>query len=45
MKKAYESPRLIIHGDVEKVTAGNSTGNFLDKTFPIHTPKNLLTFS
>ena len=45
MKKAYESPRLVVHGGVEKVTQGLSNGNFLDKTFPVNTPKPQLTFS
>ncbi len=45
MKKAYNSPRLVIHGDVEKVTQGLSTGNFTDKLFPVDTPKPQLTFS
>ncbi len=45
MKKAYESPRLSVHGDVENVTQGTSTGNFTDKAFPVNTPKPQLTFS
>ena len=33
MKKAYQAPRLAVHGDVEKVTQGLSNGNFTDKQF------------
>ncbi len=45
MKKAYQAPRLAVHGDVEKVTLGASDGNFTDKAFPTDTPKPQLTFS
>ncbi len=45
MKKSYESPRLVVHGDVEKVTQGTANGNFTDKQFPVDTPKPQLTFS
>ena len=45
MKKAYQAPRLAVHGDVENVTQGNKTGNSLDKTFPVGTPFGKLTFS
>ena len=38
MKKAYQSPRLIVHGDVEKVTAASGTSKHIDKLFPANSP-------
>ena len=45
MKKTYATPRLTRHGSVEALTKGQSTGNFLDATFPTGTPFGQLTFS
>jgi hypothetical protein len=41
----YETPRIEDHGDLAELTAGNSTGEYTDKAFPVHTPKKDLTFS
>jgi hypothetical protein len=45
MKKSYAAPALTTFGNATELTQGNSTGLNLDKTFPINTPKNKLTFS
>lgn len=45
MKKAYTTPELTVHGNVEEITLGSSTGNFLDVNFPVNTPFSHLTFS
>lgn len=45
MKKTYEAPTLTVHGTVEEVTQGTSTGNHTDRLFPNDTPKDQLTFS
>jgi hypothetical protein len=41
----YASPKLTNLGSLETVTQGNKTGGYLDKSFPVHTPKGKLTFS
>jgi hypothetical protein len=41
----YEKPQVRDYGSLEELTAGTKSGNFLDATFPVHTPKNQLTFS
>ncbi|WP_276207444.1 hypothetical protein [Paracoccus contaminans] len=43
--KTYVSPALRVHGKVEALTQGASTGNALDRQFPVGTPKSQLTFS
>ncbi len=40
----YETPRIEDHGDLAELTAGTSSGEFTDATFPINTPKKDLTF-
>ena len=45
MKKAYTTPELTVHGNVEEITLGNAHGNFLDANFPVSTPFSHLTFS
>jgi hypothetical protein len=32
-KKPYQTPKLIAHGDVEKITLGNGSGANLDSHF------------
>lgn len=32
-KKPYETPTLIAHGDIEKITLGNGAGANLDSAF------------
>ena len=44
-KKAYTSPKLIVHGDVEEITQGFSTGTHLDRDFQMNTFFGDLTFS
>lgn len=44
-KKEFVKPELTVHGDVEVITMGFKTGSALDKTFPVGTPFNQLTFS
>lgn len=29
-KKTYETPKLIVHGDIQKITLGQGWGSFLD---------------
>jgi hypothetical protein len=41
----YEKPKVVDYGTLAQLTAGTKNGNFLDATFPVHTPKNKLTFS
>jgi hypothetical protein len=45
LKRAYETPRLEVEGNIRELTLGAKTGNFLDATFPAHTPFGKLTFS
>lgn len=44
-KKTYVSPELTVHGDVEVITLGQSTGTALDRDFPVGTLFPDLTFS
>lgn len=44
-KKTYRAPSLTKYGDVEQITAGNSSGLFLDQDFPDGTPADDITFS
>jgi hypothetical protein len=41
----YDKPKVRDYGSLEELTAGTKSGNFLDATFPVHTPKSQLTFS
>lgn len=41
----FEAPAIVDYGDLTELTAGQSTGNFLDQTFPVNTPLGRLTFS
>jgi hypothetical protein len=41
----YETPQVIDYGTLEQLTAGQSDGNFTDRSFPVNTPKRDLTFS
>jgi hypothetical protein len=40
----YETPMIEDHGDLAELTAGSSTGEYLDKNFPVGTPKKDLSF-
>ena len=44
-RMTYEPPAVEVMGTFEELTLGNTTGNQLDASFPIHTPKPDLTFS
>jgi hypothetical protein len=41
----YEAPKVIDYGTLVELTAAQSDGDFTDRDFPVHTPKNDLTFS
>jgi hypothetical protein len=41
----YEKPKILDYGTLAQLTAGTKNGQFLDASFPVHTPKNKLTFS
>ena len=41
----YEMPRIEDHGDLTELTAGRNSGAETDASFPIHTPKDQLTFT
>jgi len=43
--KKYRRPSLTRYGDVEQITAGMSSGAFLDQDFSGGTPGDSLTFS
>ncbi len=45
MKKIYQKPELKLHGSLEKMTQGASTGTVLDRAFDTGTPISHLTFS
>ena len=44
-RMTYEAPALEARGSIAELTHGSSDGNFLDKAFPVNTPKPALTFS
>jgi hypothetical protein len=44
-KKSYNKPELKVHGNVETLTQGTSSGNFTDANFDTDTPRGELTFS
>ena len=41
----YEAPQVTDYGNLAELTAGQTSGNVLDATFPAGTPKEELTFS
>jgi hypothetical protein len=41
----YETPRIEDHGGLAELTAGSKSGYWTDKEFPVHTPKDQITFS
>jgi hypothetical protein len=41
----YDTPAVIDYGTLTDLTAAQQTGNFTDRDFPVHTPKDDLTFS
>jgi hypothetical protein len=45
MKSTYQPPRVESLGAVADLTLGQTSGNFLDATFPTGTPFSDLTFS
>jgi hypothetical protein len=42
---AYEAPRIVDYGTLVELTAQQADGNRTDRDFPIHTPKEDLTFT
>jgi len=44
-KKTYVAPELKVHGTIEEITHGQTTGTQLDATFPAGTDFGVLTFS
>jgi hypothetical protein len=42
---AYEKPHVVDYGDLVELTAGTSSGNYLDADFQVGTPRGSLTFS
>jgi hypothetical protein len=44
-KKAYAKPTLLVHGDVEVITQGYTTGDHLDAAFPAGFPVHDVTLS
>lgn len=44
-KKPYETPRIIVLGDIEAITLGSNEGDYTDAAFPANTPRRDLTFS
>ena len=45
MKNTYEAPGFAVAGSVRDLTLGHKNGSSLDASFPVHTPKGMLTFS
>jgi hypothetical protein len=45
MQETYETPSITELGSVEALTQGTQSGDTTDATFPVQTPKALLTFS
>lgn len=43
--RKYEAPSLTVHGSIDQITQGASTGSSLDAAFPIGTAFGDLTFS
>jgi hypothetical protein len=41
----YQAPKVTDYGSLVQLTAGQQNGNFTDRAFPDHTPKQDLTFS
>ena len=44
-RRVYTPPRLAVHGSLEAITKGASTGTSLDAAFTRGTPISELTFS
>jgi hypothetical protein len=42
---SYEPPTVTDYGNLTDITAGQSAGNFTDRSFPVNTPARDLTFS
>jgi hypothetical protein len=42
---SYEAPKVTDYGTLVQLTAGQTDGDFTDRDFPVHTPKQDLTFS
>ncbi|QND67127.1 lasso peptide [Mesorhizobium loti] len=44
-KHEYETPSLTVHGSIETITQGGSSGAVTDAAFPAGTPFGDITFS
>ena len=44
-RRAYRAPALVVHGSLEAITHGASSGSRLDAAFGRNTPVSQLTFS
>ena len=44
-KKPYHTPKLTVHGDVDKITQAHGTGSHLDMSFEQGTSAGEITFS
>jgi hypothetical protein len=44
-KKPYQTPRMVVLGDIEAITLGTSDGDLTDAAFPVNTPRRDITFS
>lgn len=42
---SYEAPKVVDHGTLVELTAGQADGDATDRAFPVNTPKRDLTFS
>ncbi len=45
VSKEYDQPQIVDYGDLVELTAGASTGKFLDASFPVGTAAADLTFT
>jgi hypothetical protein len=41
----YQGPAVVDYGTLVELTAAQQDGEFTDRDFPVHTPKQDLTFS
>jgi hypothetical protein len=45
MEQDYKAPQIRDYGRLTDITAGQANGEFTDRDFPVHTPRQDLTFS
>lgn len=44
-ERAYEAPKLTVHGSIVDLTRATAAGSVTDRAFPAGTPVSGLTFS